>query len=231
MAKDARRRLMIKISLLSATVATVFLFIIFQTPSKTAATNPSIIFHASFPTSSCQLASARRHVPPLTRSRKFRSTRYFRHRVASVTSLLKSLNLATHLSRLTSTLCVSAGAGHGVQAFLDLGVKEVTGVDLVDFPPLVTRSDPHNLPFSNEFFDLGFTDELDRALFPGRYAAEMERTVRNGGVCVAIVRECEDEMEVDEVKGLFGRSEMVDLRNITLDGHVQMSLFILKKIK
>lgn len=110
-------------------------------------------------------------------------------------------------------------------------MKEVTGVDLVDFPPLVTRSDPHNLPFSDEIFDLGFTEELDSALFPARYAAEMERTVRKGGVCVAIVQKCEDQLEVDEVKGLFGRSEMVELRNITLDGGVQMSLFILKKTK
>lgn len=112
---------------------------------------------------------------------------------------------------------MSAGAGHEVRALNQIGVKDVTGVELVDSPPLVSRADPHNLPFFDGIFDLGFSAHLDQALFPSRYAAEMERTVRVGGVCVVVVEECGEE-EVGEVGRLFRKSKFVSAQNFSLVG-------------
>lgn len=70
------------------------------------------------------------------------------------------------------------------------GVGDVTGVDLVDFPPLVRRADPHNLPFFDDAFDLVLSDDpaaLTGALFPSRFAAAVERTVRPGGAIALAV--------------------------------------------
>lgn len=94
---------------------------------------------------------------------------------------------------------------------------DVTGVELVDSPPLVSRADPHNLPFFDGVFDLGFSAHLDQALFPSRYAAEMERTVRVGGVCLVAVEECGEE-EVGEIGRLFRKSRFVSAQNFSLVG-------------
>ncbi|KAI8542255.1 hypothetical protein RHMOL_Rhmol08G0124400 [Rhododendron molle] len=97
------------------------------------------------------------------------------------------------------------GTGHEVRALTQIGVKDVTGVKLVDLPPLVSRADPHNPPFFNGVFDLGFSAHLDQVLFPSRFAAEMERTVKAGGVCVVAVEECGRD-GVRDVAGLFRKS-------------------------
>lgn len=98
-----------------------------------------------------------------------------------------------------------------------LGVEDVTGVELVDSLPLVKRADPNHLPFFDGVFDLAFSKHLDVALFPLRYAGEMERTVRKGGVCVVALQECGADV-VDDVVGMFGRSKLVKADNVTLLG-------------
>ncbi|XP_016459439.2 uncharacterized protein LOC107782998 [Nicotiana tabacum] len=98
-----------------------------------------------------------------------------------------------------------------------MGFRDVTGVELVDSPPLVSRADPHNLPFFDNAFDLGFSSYLDRALFPDRYVREMERAVRVGGACVVAVEECGGE-EVEEVVKLFRKCKVLGVRNVTMGG-------------
>lgn len=117
----------------------------------------------------------------------------------------------------SKALCVSAGAGHEVMALFQMGLVDVTGVELVDSPPLVSRADPHNLPFFDRVFDFSYSGHLAEALFPARFAAEMERTVRRDGVCVVAVEECGEE-EVREIVGLFKKSKFVDVANVTLTG-------------
>ncbi|KAA0038913.1 methyltransferase [Cucumis melo var. makuwa] len=68
-----------------------------------------------------------------------------------------------------------------------MGVHDVIGVELIDSPPLVSRADPHNLPFFDHVFDLAFTAHLVEALFLSRFVSEMERVVRPNGVCVIVV--------------------------------------------
>lgn len=100
---------------------------------------------------------------------------------------------------------------------MDLGVEDVTGVEVVESPPLVSRADPHNLPFFDGIFDLGFGAYLDLALFPARYVGQIERTVRRGGICVVTVEECGAE-EVAAIVKLFRKSRLVDAGNVVLAG-------------
>ncbi|KAJ6745151.1 S-ADENOSYL-L-METHIONINE-DEPENDENT METHYLTRANSFERASES SUPERFAMILY PROTEIN [Salix purpurea] len=80
-------------------------------------------------------------------------------------------------------------------ALNSMGVSDVTGAEIVDSLPA----------------------HLENALFPLRFSGEMERTVRNGGVCVVVVEECGGE-EVDAVVGFFGNSMFVGAENVTLIG-------------
>lgn len=111
-------------------------------------------------------------------------------------------------------------------AFREVGVSEITAVEIVESPPLVSRADPHNLPFFDGVFDLGFSGVFDLALFPGRYAEEMERTVKVGGVCVVAVEECGSGV-VKEVGKLFRKSEVVGVRNVSLLGS-RMTRIVMK---
>lgn len=87
----------------------------------------------------------------------------------------------------------------------------------MESPPLVSGADPHNLPFFDGIFDLGFGVYLDRALFPMRYVGQIERTVRIGGFCVVTVEECGAD-EVEEIVKLFKKSRFVDAKNVILAG-------------
>lgn len=115
---------------------------------------------------------------------------------------------------------MSAGPGHAVMALNNMGVGDVTGVEVVESLPLVSRCDVHNLPFFDDVFDFGFSGYLDRALFPARYVAEMERTVRSGGACVVALEECGDG-EVKEIVKLFRKSRFLDAQNVTIAGELK----------
>nr|CAD1832660.1 unnamed protein product [Ananas comosus var. bracteatus] len=179
-----------------------------------------------FPRSSCDAAS-RSFVPLEKRSAKLRSSAAWRRHAASLSaavfSPLRALRLLSNSSRV---LCVSAGAGQSVAALRDSGVADVTGVDLLDFPPLVSRADPHNLPFFDGVFDLAFTPGLAGALFPTRFAAEMERTVRQGGAIVLALEWWPSSLSppslsealTEGIWALFRRSSILEVRNVTLVG-------------
>lgn len=111
-------------------------------------------------------------------------------------------------------------------ALKKMGVDDVTGIELIDSPPLVNRADPHNLPFSDSVFDLGFSAHLAEALFPARFVSEMERTVRPDGACVVVVEQCGDE-EVREIADLFRNSMFLSAENVTLIGS-EMTKIVMK---
>ncbi|KAK2987968.1 hypothetical protein RJ640_011231 [Escallonia rubra] len=215
-----------KLSYASITIATLTLLLLFlHTPDTCLPSTPTSHFHQKFPKSTCD-ATHRPFTSLHKRNRRLRSTKSFQSAVASFASLFSSLQNLTLLPNHSRVLCLSAGAGQPVLALNQIGVDDVTGVELVDSPPLVSRADPHNLPFFDNVFDLGFSAHFDQALFPSRYAAEMERTVRVGGVCVVVVEECGDG-EAGEVAKLFARSRFVGAKNITLTGS-RMTRIIMK---
>ncbi|MBA0692002.1 hypothetical protein Goari_009596 [Gossypium aridum] len=102
-------------------------------------------------------------------------------------------------------------------ALSKMGLKNVIGVELIESLPLLSRANPHNLPFFDRAFDVAFTGHLMATWYPLRNAEEMERTVRKGGVCVVVVDECGEE-KVNEIVRLFRRSRLLNSSDFTLNG-------------
>ncbi|KAL7142263.1 hypothetical protein ABFS83_08G112200 [Erythranthe nasuta] len=207
-----------KISFASITIATLTLLLLYLQIPDTCfdPSDPDPKPHTRFPKSTCDFTH-RTYTSIDKRNRRLWSTKAWTTTLSSYSSLFKTLQARNYFSNYSRVLIVSAGPGQPVQALTGLGVDDVTAVELVDSPPLVSRADPHNLPFFDGIFDLGFGVYLDRALFPGRYVAQIERTVRIGGVCVVTVEECGAD-EVDEIVKLFKKSRFVDSKNVILAG-------------
>ncbi|XP_048634032.1 uncharacterized protein LOC106447824 [Brassica napus] len=152
-------------------------------------------------------------------------TKAWTSRLSSFSSyFLRFCNLGL-LRNHTKALCLSAGAGHAPMAMAQIGLSDVTAVELVDSLPLVRRADPHNLSFFDGAFDFAFTAYLDDALFPWRVVEEMERTVRRGGFCVVAVDECGGD-DVREIARLFLKSKLVDVANVTIEGSKRTSILL-----
>uniref|UniRef100_A0A0E0C8M6 Methyltransferase type 11 domain-containing protein n=1 Tax=Oryza meridionalis TaxID=40149 RepID=A0A0E0C8M6_9ORYZ len=215
------RRLLNRVSIALAAVATAALLQLFRHSSSSCFVGfpaYSSLSLAPFPRTSCDAAS-RRVVDPNLRLAKLRSSPRWRRRSAALsTSVFPRLRRLRLLRRSSRVLCVAAGAGQAVDALHVAGVGDATGVDLVDFPPLVRRADPHNLPFFDGAFDVVLSDEpiaLTGALFPSRFAAEAERTARWGG---AIALAIERHIDLSTVVSLFKKSRVAAAWNATLDG-------------
>ncbi|KAL5202528.1 hypothetical protein ABZP36_013480 [Zizania latifolia] len=220
------RRVQRLVSIVAAAAATISLLYLLRHACTSCIPAPHSLSLVPFPRTSCDAAS-RRVVAPDRRLAKLRSSARWRRRSVALASSafppLRGLRLLAGSSRV---LCLAAGAGHAVDALHAEGVRDVTGIDLVDFPPLVRRADPHHLPFSDGSFDLVFSDDpagVSGALFPSRIAAEAERAVRVGG---AIALAVDRHLDPAAVAALFKRSRVVDLRDVTLDGsQVRMLIF------
>ncbi|KAF7024151.1 hypothetical protein CFC21_036536 [Triticum aestivum] len=217
------RRLLNRVAIALAAVATAALLHLFRHPSTSCfgaslARSSLSLSMAPLPRTSCDAAS-RRVVDPDLRLAKLRSSpRWRRHSAALSASVIDPLRRLRLLRGSSRVLCLAAGAGQAVDALRVAGVGDVTGVDLVDFPPLVRRADPHNLPFFDDAFDLALSSDpaaLTGALFPSRFASEIERTVRRGGaIAIAVDRH----VDLSVIFSLFRKSRLVDVRNATLDG-------------
>ncbi|CAI0425804.1 unnamed protein product [Linum tenue] len=134
--------------------------------------------------------------------------------------LLQSKNLLHNSSR---ALCVGARVGQEVEALRRVGVPDSIGLDLVPSPPLVVEGDFHAQPFGDGTFDFEFSNVFDHALYPEKFAREIERTLRPGGVCalhVAVSRRADKYSAndvfggVEAVVGLFKGSEVVYTRKV-----------------
>ncbi|XP_040379766.1 uncharacterized protein LOC102714294 isoform X2 [Oryza brachyantha] len=219
------RRVQRLVSIAAVAAATASLLYLFSHASTSCLRAPraalTTLSLASFPRTSCD-AAARRVVAPDRRLAKLQASARWRRRSAALASSafapLCGLRLLAGSSRV---LCLAAGAGHAIDALHAEGVSDVTGIDLVDFPPLVRRADPHHLPFSDGAFDLIFSDDpsgISGALFPSQIAAEAERAVRSGG---AIALAVDRHLDPAAVAALFKRSRIVDMRDITFGGSQQ----------
>ncbi|KAI9177448.1 hypothetical protein LWI28_015360 [Acer negundo] len=215
-----------RISWGSITIATLTLMsMIIQTPETCIPETPNTSM-TKFPRSSCD-SNHRRHLPIDKKNHRLWTSKAWNQQVQSYVQLFGELQNRRLLANHSKVLCVSAGAGHEVMALNRIGVSDVTGVEVIDSLPLVSRADPHNLPFFDGIFDLAFTAHLAEALFPLRFVEEMERTVRNGGSCVVVVERCGGE-ELDQIVGLFRKSRLVNTVNVTFNG-AQMTRILMRR--
>ncbi|MCL7042256.1 hypothetical protein MKW94_027998 [Papaver nudicaule] len=209
------KTLLNRLSCASITVATLTLILLItQTPetcisssSSSSSSKPSSSSITKFPKSSCD-HTHRELVSIEKKNKRIWSTNDWIRKVKSLTELFHEIQNQWGLNNHTKALCVSAGAGHEVMALNQLGVTDVTGVELIESPQLVSRADPHNLPFFDGVFDLGFTAHFTEALFPYRFVYELERTIRPGGVVVLVVEECDFD-ELGEIKSFFKKCDFV----------------------
>lgn len=205
------RVLLNRISCVAVAIATLILVLVFIRAPETCVPDGS---HHKFPKSTCDFST--RHVTSIyKKNKRLWSTKDWQDKVQSFAAFFTDLRTLKFLQNHSHVLCVSAGAGHEVMALKRIGVEEVTGVELVDSPPLVSRADPHNLPFFDSVFDLSFSAHFNEALFPSRFAAEMERTLKVGGLCVLALDECGN-AEVEGISKLFRKSRLVSSKNVTL---------------
>ncbi|XP_010557927.1 PREDICTED: uncharacterized protein LOC104826760 [Tarenaya hassleriana] len=216
-------KLLYRVSMAFIIIGTsIMVVLILQTPKTCVPPNAPLKPHTHFPRSTCD-SSPRQHLPLPKKNSRLWSSRAWQSRLSSFSSFFLHFHHLGLLHNHSKALCVSAGAGHAAMALTHLGLSDVTAVELVDSPPLVNRADPHNLPFFDDVFDFAFTAHLDEALFPRRFAAEMERTVRRGGLCVVAVDECGGE-DVRDIAGLFSNSKLVNVVNVTLEGSRRTSV-------
>ncbi|KAB2613438.1 hypothetical protein D8674_035754 [Pyrus ussuriensis x Pyrus communis] len=215
-----------RLSYVAILIGTVtFVFLLLKIPDTCVAPGSPPKPHLRFPKSSCD-ASPRLILPLHKKNKRLWSTKTWQNKVHSFSNFFRAFYQMGLLHNESKVLCASAGAGHEVMALTQLGVADVTGIELLESPPLVSRADPHNLPYFDNVFDLGFSAHFAEALFPNRFAAEMERTVKAGGVCVVVVDECGDE-EIREIVDLFRNSRFLGALNVTLTG-LRMTRIIMK---
>ncbi|XP_057541203.1 uncharacterized protein LOC130818939 isoform X2 [Amaranthus tricolor] len=191
-----------KISLFSAIIATLVLFSILIHPPETCFPYFSPHNPLKFPSSTCEFHHHPRPFSTLEKkNRRLWSTSAWLNKVNSFFIVFMDakkhnsvIPSTTILSNSSKSLCLLAGAGQEVMALQQIGVSDVTAIDLVDSPPL-----------------------FDIVLFPTRFVAEMERTVRIGGFCLLLVEECTNK-EVRDIAQLFKRGILVGANNLTFSG-------------
>ena len=78
-------------------------------------------------------------------------------------------------------LGVCARTGQEIQAFKDLGAEAI-GIDIVPCKPLVIEGDMHNIPFSDNSFDIVFSNSIDHSLYPEKFIEEVRRVSKSNAL-------------------------------------------------
>ncbi|XP_038994143.1 uncharacterized protein LOC120118073 [Hibiscus syriacus] len=154
--------------------------------------------------------------------RKIWTTRDWDRKVNVFSRFFKELMDENLLSKSSKSLSIGARVGQEVAALKLIGVSDAVGMDLVPFPPLVVKGDFHNQPFDNDTFDFEFSNVFDHALYPKKFVAEIERTLKPNGVCVLHVAlstrgdkySANDLYSIKPLTKLFRRSDLVRVRKV-----------------
>ncbi|KAK8567631.1 hypothetical protein V6N13_105588 [Hibiscus sabdariffa] len=154
--------------------------------------------------------------------RKIWTTRDWDRKINVFSKFFDELKRENLLSNSSKSLSIGARVGQEVEALKRVGVADAIGIDLVPFPPLVVKGDFHNQPFHNDTFDFEFSNVFDHALYPTKFVAEIERTLKPDGVCilhVALSRRgdkysANDLYSIKPLSKLFRRSELVRVRKV-----------------
>ncbi|PON42331.1 Methyltransferase type [Parasponia andersonii] len=154
--------------------------------------------------------------------RQIWTTRDWERKIRVFSQFFQDLKRQSLLSNDTRALCIGARVGQEVEALRRIGVSNSVGIDLVPYPPLVLQGDFHNQPFRNGSLGFEFSNVFDHALFPEKFVAEIERTLKPGGVCVLHVSiskradkySANDLYSAEPLVRLFRSSDLVHVRKI-----------------
>jgi len=154
--------------------------------------------------------------------RKIWTTRDWNRKIPVFAKFFSELKTKNLLQETSKALCIGARVGQEVEALRRINVVDSIGMDLVPHPPLVVEGDFHNQPFDNDTFDFEFSNVFDHALYPQKFVAEIERTLKPNGVCVlhvALSRRADkysanDLYSVEPLVELFKNSVLVHVRKV-----------------
>lgn len=135
--------------------------------------------------------------------------------------------IKSFLSPEKKCLCLGARTGQEVVALKEMGVKDVTGIDIVPHKPHVIEGDIHNLEFKDESFDLVYTNIIDHSIDPKKMISEVERVLKVDGLFYLQIQLGlnQDEYTVFKINSpiydvvtLFDKSYCLAIRQINNDG-------------
>ncbi len=84
----------------------------------------------------------------------------------------------------TKGLCLGARYGEEVQALRDIGYANITGIDIVACPPLVTSGDMNHVDCDNNEYGFIFSNALDHAYSLKTFADEVSRIGRPDAIAL-----------------------------------------------
>ena len=128
--------------------------------------------------------------------------------------------ISSFLTNDKKCLCLGARTGQEVAALKELGINDVTGVDIVAHEPLVIEGDIHNLSFEDNTFDFVYTNILDHSIEPQKAISEIERVLKFDGIAFIQIQLdiSQDEYTEYVVKNPF--YDVVALFNISYCVHI-----------
>ncbi|XP_012085885.2 uncharacterized protein LOC105644990 [Jatropha curcas] len=170
--------------------------------------------------------------------RKIWITRDWDRKVRVFSSFFQDFKQKNLLFNHSKALSIGARVGQEVEALRRIGVADSVGIDLVPYPPLVIEGDFHHQPFDDDSFDFEFSNVFDHALYPDKFVAEIERTLKPGGICVlhvALSRRSDkysanDLYSVKPLVGMFKKSEVIHVRKVDGFG-LDTEVVFRKKVK
>ena len=88
--------------------------------------------------------------------------------------IISKLSLSENFKKKSNVLCIGARYGTEIEVFKQLGFNDITGIDIYPRSENVIKADMHNLPFSENSFDIIYKHHsLDHSLFPKKAVKEM----------------------------------------------------------
>ena len=83
-----------------------------------------------------------------------------------------------------NAICLGSRTGQEVVALKKLGINNCIGIDLHEFKPYTIKGDIHNINFSDNHFDLAFTNIFDHSLYPEKFVSETYRILCKNGILI-----------------------------------------------
>ena len=95
---------------------------------------------------------------------------------------LEFSKLENYLTKDKKCLCIGARTGQEVVALKEMGIEDVTGIDIIEHLPYVIKGDMHDLNFEDNSIDFVYTNILDHSIMPEKLFSEVERVLKNDGL-------------------------------------------------
>ena len=91
-------------------------------------------------------------------------------------NIISKLSINNNLKKESKVLCIGARYGIEVEVFKQLGFSNISAIDIYPRSKSVIEADMHNLPFTENSFEIIYTHHsLDHSLFPEKAVKEMYR--------------------------------------------------------